>query len=234
MRNGRGGAGRARDQAARLGTEVRVARATLRLSRDVAARRAGVSRSTFERVEAGAPATGIDILAAVTNAVRLDLVLRTYPQRGAALRDSGQMEIASWLADAASPAWRAELEVSAGDHGEAFDVVFWGTDEIIAVEIERRMVDYQAQYRSATRKRDWLGQHHGRRVRLVFAVEDTRRNRATMAPHYQLVDTVLPAGSRAVMRAIKAGAPLGSDGIVWVRRGSSDGRRHPEVTPEAG
>lgn len=218
MGNRRRGAERAFDQAQRLGTEVRVGRATLRISRDDAARRAGVSRSTFERVEAGSPATRLDILAAVTNAVRLDLVLRTYPQRGPSLRDSGQMEIAASLVAAASAAWRAELEVTAGDHGEAIDLVFWGTDEIIAVEIERRMADYQAQYRSVARKRDWLAQHHGRRVRLVVAVEDTRRNRTAMSPHLQLTGIVLPAGSRRVMKAITAGVPLRSDGLLWTRR----------------
>ena len=218
MQKGRGGAERARDQAQRLAGEVRVGRATLAISRDDAARRAGVSRSTFERVEAGSPTTRLDVLAAVANAVRLELVLRTYPQRGPSLRDSGQMEIAGEIAAAASPAWRVELECVAGDHGEAVDLVLWGADEIIAVEIERRMVDFQAHYRSAARKRGWLAQHHGRAVRIVLAVEDTRRNRTAMSPHHQLVGTVLPAGSRAVMRAIRAGVPLRSDGVLWIRR----------------
>ena len=177
-----------------------------------------MSRSTWERVELGLPTTTVRTLCAVTDAVGLDLVIRAYPGTGTSLRDRGQMAIAEYLAGVAHSAWRVSLEVTAGEFGQAIDQVLWGTDEILAVEIIRHMADYQAQYRSVSLKRDWLAAKHERPVRLVLAVEDLRSNRAVLMPHLVLVRSVLPAGSRQIMDALRSGRPLGCDGLAWVRR----------------
>ena len=85
------------------------------------------------------------------------------------------------------------------------------------------MGDFQGQYRSVSLKRDWLARQHGRPVRLVIAVEDLRSNRAAIAPHMSLIGSILPAGSRRIMDAIRSGRPLGSDGLLWVRgHGAAD------------
>jgi len=172
----------------------------------------------LERVELGLPTTTLTTLCAVTDAVGLDLVIRAYPGRGASLRDRGQMAIAEYLARAAHTAWSVSLEVTAGEFGQAIDQVFWGTDEILAVEIIRHMADYQGQYRSVSLKRDWLAAQHGRPIRLILAVEDLRSNRAVLSPHHALISSALPAGSRQVMDALRTARRLGSDGLVWVRR----------------
>lgn len=118
----------------------------------------------------------------------------------------------------ASPKLKVTLEDVAGSTGEAADEVFYGPDEIVHAEIERLMVDFQAQYRAASPKRDYLAQHHARPVRLVLVVEDTDRNRRALAPHLGLIRTNLPADSREVLRALRSGMPLGRDGLVWIRR----------------
>lgn len=179
---------------------------------------AGVAHSTWERVEQGSPATTLTTLCAVTDAVGLDLVIRAHPGKRTSLRDRGQMAIAEYLAGVAHPAWKVGLEITAGQFGQAIDEVFWGPDEILAVEIIRHMADYQGQYRSVSLKRDWLANRHRRPVRLVLAVEDLRSNRTAVSPHMGLISSVLPAGSRQVMDALRSGRPLGSDGLVWVRR----------------
>jgi len=188
------------------------------VSRVDAARRAGVSRSTWERIESGSPTTTLATLCAVTDAVGLDLVIRAHPGRGTSLRDRGQLAIAQYLAAAAHSAWRVSLEEAAGEFGQAIDEIFWGPDEILAVEIIRHMGDYQGQYRAVSLKRDWLARQHQRPVRLVLAVEDLRSNRAALAPHMGLIGSVLPAGSRRVLQTIRTGQPLGSDGLMWLRR----------------
>jgi transcriptional regulator with XRE-family HTH domain len=212
------GAQRADDQARPIGRDIRVARTATGLSRAAAARRAGVSRSTWERVERGSPAVTLRTMCAVTDAVGLDLVIRAHPGRGLSLRDRGQMAIAEYLRAQAHPAWSGSLEVTAGEFGRAIDQVFWGTDEILAVELIRHMADYQGQYRSASLKRDWLAGQHARPVRLVLVVEDLRSNRAVLGPHVALIRSVLPAGSRQVMEALRSGRPLGSDALMWIRR----------------
>ena len=209
---------RARRQAESIGTELRGARATQGLSRLQASRSAGVSPDTVRRVEQGDPGVQLDTLCAVGAAVAIDVVVRGYPGRSPTLRDSGQLEMARLLSSIADSSWRPELEVPAGVHGEAADLGFFGPHEIIDCEIDRLILDLQAQHRRNSAKRDYLNKHHQRPVRLVMVVEDTARNRAVLAPHLLFIRDVLPAGSREVLSSIRSGEPLGRDGLLWLRR----------------
>jgi len=183
-----------------------VARGEHALTMARASRRAGVSPDTQRRVEEGDPGISIATLCAVGDAVGLDIVVRTYRGRGISLRDSGQLEVAEIVCGVAHRSLNPQLEVKAGDHGEACDLGFFGPSEIIAAEIDRLMTDFQAQYRRNVMKREWLAARHHRPVRLVMVVEDTERNRAALAPHADFLRTALPAGSREVLRAFRTGA----------------------------
>ncbi len=187
------------------------------MTRALASVRAGVARSTWERIEEGTPAVTLAALAAAADAVGLDLVCSTYPGREPGLRDSGQLSVAQWIAAQAHAGWRMSLEEPAGDHSEAIDQVLWGASEILAIEIERRLLDWQAQLRRWRLKCDWLAARHSRPVRLVVAVADTPSNRRALAPFASTVSRVLPAGTRAVLAAVRAGEPLGADGLCWIR-----------------
>jgi transcriptional regulator with XRE-family HTH domain len=209
---------RATEQATRTGDEVGLARATLALNRDEVARRAGVSWSTVARVESGDPNVSLDTLCAVAGAVGLDIVVRCYQGRGPSLRDTGQLELAELLREQAHPSWHVATEVPAGPNSEAIDLGLFGADEIIDNEIERMAGDFQGQYRRDNLKREALAAQHRRPVRLVIAVEDTRRNRAALEPHLPFIRAMLPAGSREILSAIRDGRPLGRDGLLWIRR----------------
>jgi hypothetical protein len=128
------------------------------------------------------------------------------------------MALAQAITAAAHPSWQAKLEVpiATGD-ARAADLLLIGPAEVIHVEIERALVDFQAQLRSAQLKRDALAEREQRRIRLVVAVPDTRATRARLAPFRQLVATVLPASSREIWQAIRTGEPLENDGILFVR-----------------
>ena len=188
------------------------------MTRASASRRAGVARSTWDRIEAGDPAVTVAALTAAADAVGLDLVLQTYPGREPSLRDSGQMAMAQSLAGMAAAAWRASFEEPAGEHGRAIDLVLWGPDEILAVEIERQLVDWQSQLRRWSAKRDWLAAQHARPVRLVVMVAETHGNRAALRPFASVTERTFPAGTRAVLQAIRSGTPLGADGLCWMRQ----------------
>lgn len=181
-------------------------------------RRAGVSPDTARRVEAGDPGVQLDTLCAVGAAVGLDIVVQTYRSRPASLRDSGQLEVAEVVCGLAHASLNAELEVAAGDRGEAADIGLFGAREIIDVEIDRLILDFQDQYRRNSQKRDYLAARHQRPVRLVMVVEDTMRNRTAIAPHLAFIRSVLPAGSREILRALRTGEPLFRDGLLWIRR----------------
>lgn len=188
------------------------------MTRVAAARRAGLARSTWDRIEAGDPAVTLAAITAATDAVGLDLVLQAYPGREPSLRDSGQLAMVQAIAEVAASTWRVTVEEPAGEHGRAIDMVLWRSDEIIAVEIERRLVDWQAQLRRWTTKRDWLAAQHSRPVRLVVVVAETRGNRAAVSPFAGVMDRTFRAGSRSVLHAIKRGSPLGADGLCWMRQ----------------
>lgn len=212
------GARRAVEQMARMASELRVARSTLALSQADVAKRAGVDRLTVVRAEAGTPGMEVSTLTAVMTAVGLDLVMNAYPGRSISLRDTGQMQLADQIRRLAAAQWRPQIEESVGEHGRSADLVFYGADEILHLEIERRAIDFQAQLRSALRKWEVLAGRGERPVRLVLAFEDTTRNREALALHADLISSRLPANSREVMRALRGGQPLGRDGLLWMRR----------------
>jgi transcriptional regulator with XRE-family HTH domain len=209
---------RAAQQSARIGEEVRLARVTLGWTHQDVARRSGVAWDTEVRVEDGDPGVGINTLCAVAGAVGLDLTVRAYPGKQPSLRDTGQLELAEVLRSQAHLSWQVQVEVIAGEHGRAIDLVLFRADEIVVTEIERMATDFQAQYRRANQKREALANQHRRSVRLVMAVEDTQRNRAALEPHRTFVASVLPAGSREILNAVRAGHALGRDGLLWIRR----------------
>jgi transcriptional regulator with XRE-family HTH domain len=205
----------------RMGSELRLARATHALSRAAVASRAGVARSTVERIEAGAVDVEIATLAAVLGAVGLDLVLSAYEGQSIRLRDSGQMQIVDQIRRFASGYWRPQIEVAAGEFGRSADLVLFGADEILHLEIERRATDFQAQLRSALRKREALAAKSERPVRLILVFEDIRRNRDAVRTHAGLIASALPAPSREVLYALRDGHVLGRDGLLWLRRRSA-------------
>jgi transcriptional regulator with XRE-family HTH domain len=201
-----------------MGGEIRVARVTLSMSGRSAARRAGVSSSTEQRIELGDPNVSVATLCAVAEAVGLDLVLHAYPGRAPGLRDTGQLDLVEVVRGQAHEGWQPSVELLVGQHGESIDLALFGPREIWACEIERMATDFQAQYRRADRKRAMLAALHQRAIRLVLVVEDTRRNRASIREHEGLVRAQLPAGSREIIAALRTGSQLGRDGLLWLRR----------------
>jgi len=191
---------------------------TLGLTRQQVANRAGVSWATALRVELGDPHLGVETMCAVAEGVGLDVVLRTYPGNQPSLRDTGPMRLVEQLVTQTNPAWQPQVELPIGQHGESIDICFFGPEEIIDGEVERMATDFQGQYRRADQKRQALAAQHRRPVRLVLVIEDTRRNRAALSPHVAVIPTVLPAGSREVLGALRSGRSLGRDGLLWIRR----------------
>lgn len=206
----------ARDLALNIGREVTLARTNLALTVSAAALLAGVAPATQRRVEAGDPSVRVTTLCRVAAAVGLKVWARAYPTGTPSLRDTGQLTIAELLRDAADDGFRTIIEHGLGN-GRSIDLVLLSPTEILAIEIERLLADLQAQYRAADAKRNDLAAAHGRPVRLVIAVEDTRHNRALAREHASLLRSMLPAGSREIMHALRTGRELGRDGLLWVR-----------------
>jgi transcriptional regulator with XRE-family HTH domain len=206
----------ARAMAESIGHEVLLARTNLGLSARAAARRAGVAPETQARVERGDPGVAASTLCRVAAPLGLKVWAKAFPTRTPSLRDTGQLGVAEIIRRGAHATFRVVIEHSLGNL-RSCDVVLFGPTEILHVEIERTMADFQAQYRSAAAKRDELAASHRRPVRLVLVVEDTIRNRRALRDHRGVVQTALPAGSRAVFAALRHGRPLNRDGLLWIR-----------------
>lgn len=212
--------GRARSHylAGTFGRELRIARMNAGLSQVRLAALAGVSQTEVSKAERGRQDISLEARCRLAAACGHELGWRLYPVATVRLRDSGQLALAQAITGAAHHSWQARLEVpvAAGD-GRAADLVLTGTNEIIHIEIERALVDFQAQLRSAQLKRQALASPDGRPTRLVIAVPDTRGSRTRLAPFQQLIAQTMPATSRGIWRAIRSGQPLQGDGILFVR-----------------
>ena len=206
----------AREVALSIGQEVSLRRINLGLTVTAAARRAGVAPETQRRVEAGDPVESLMTMCRVAGPLGLKVWGRGFPAATPSLRDTGQLVIADQIRTLLHPAARCQLEHGLGN-GRAIDMVVYGADEILAIEIERLLADLQAQYRSADAKRIELAQAHQRPVRLVLVIADTRRNRAAAAEHARLVRAMLPATPREILGVLRRGGVLGRDGLLWVR-----------------
>ena len=188
------------------------------MSVEEVARIARVAPSTVVRVVRGDPGVHLDTLCAVATAVGLNLSVKAFPKAQPSLRDSGQLGIAEYLVSTAHSSLRPALEVPVGDpYGRAADLVLFSANEVLHIEIERRIVDFQATFRVAMLKRDALQARHTRPVRFVLAIEDSQKNRQLLAANMTVIRTALPATSTRILRCLRTGGSLGADGLLWVR-----------------
>jgi len=212
--------GRARSAhlATRYGQELRIARTTAGLTQVQLARLARVSQPEVSKAERGSRDISLDARCRLAAAAGHELGWRLYPTATVSLRDSGQLHIAEAIVRAAHPGWRSQLEgpVSADDL-RAADLVLSSEAGVVHIEIERSLVDLQAQFRSAQLKRQALADRDGHSVRLLIAVPDTASARRRLAPVAALIASALPVPSRQVWRDLRAGTLLAGDGILFVR-----------------
>jgi transcriptional regulator with XRE-family HTH domain len=217
------GHARAIQLARRIGTEVRLARMIAGLTQAQVAARAGTSQTKVSRIERGLGTHDLGVISRAAAAVGHELGVRLYPTSLVRLRDGGQLGVARAVVSAMAPPWSSRLEVpvsaQAADR-RAVDVLATHPDEVVAIEIERWLSDFQAQLRAGQLKRDALAERAGRPVRLVVAVRDTHRNRLAVREFASLLEAALPMPSHRIWRALRSGKPISGDGILWVRERS--------------
>jgi transcriptional regulator with XRE-family HTH domain len=221
---------RARYLAGSFGRELRTARMMAGLTQAKMARLAGITQQQASLVERGIGDASLVTRSKLAAACGYELGWRLYPVASVRLRDSGQMALAQAIVAAAHPSWRSRLEVpvAPGDL-RAADMVLTGPAQILHIEIERGLVDFQAQLRSAQLKRDLIALQAQQPVRLVIAVPDRTSTRQRMAPVEQLLIQALPASSQTIWRTIRNGEPLNDGGILFVRASGRPTKRLPRI-----
>jgi len=203
----------------RFGTELRIARVAAGLTQGQLARLAAVSQQVVSRTERGDVGVSLDVRCRLAAACGHELWWRLDPVGTVSLRDSGQMRIAGQLARVLHPSWAVRFEVPIpGGSPRAADMVFSHADEVAEIEVERSLVDFQAQLRAGQLKRQSLAEREEPRpVRLIIAVSDTVATRTRLRPHLDVVSRALPASSRRIWAALRSGEPIGADGLLFVR-----------------
>lgn len=207
-----------------FGRELRIARMSHGLTQRQLARLAGSSQAEVSKAERATVDISLEARCRLAAACGHELGWRLYPVATVSLRDSGQMTLAQAIVVAAHPSWRARLEVpvAPGDP-RAADLVLTGATEIVHVEIERALVDFQAQLRSAQVKRELLAAQDERPIRLVIAVPATKKSRERLGPFDQLIAQTMPIPSRRIASSLRNGEPVGGDGILFVRASPAKG-----------
>lgn len=177
-----------------------------------------MSQQQVSLAERGEGDTSLEFRCRLAAACGHELGWRLYPVATVRLRDSGQMSLAQAIVAWAHPSWKPRLEVpvAPGD-ARAADLVLTGPTQIVHIEIERALVDFQAQLRSAHLKRDALSAGVERPIRLVIAVPETSTSHTRLAPFADLIRQTMPATSRGIWRALRSAEPLTNDGILFVR-----------------
>ncbi len=216
---------RLRELLSYFGRELRIARVSAGLTQEQLARRAGLTQEYVSAVERAVAMPTWGAACRLATAAGNDLSLRLYPTSAVSLRDSGQLELAEVLISQTDRSWRARMEVSVGN-GRAHDLVLDRPEEVVAIEIERLIVDMQGQTRRGQNKRDAFAERESRPVRLILAVPDTRTMRQLVRDHADYLSRVFPIPSRAIWKAIRQGTPVGGDGILFIPRSRELGDPH--------
>lgn len=179
---------------------------------------AQLTQQEVSLAELGTPSVSLSARCRLAAACGHELGWRLYPVATVRLRDSGQLGLAQMITKSAHPSWQVRLEVpvAAGDP-RAADLVLTGTQQVLHIEVERAIVDLQAQLRSAQLKRQELAKEEAKAVRLIIAVPDTPTTRQRLAPFDELMRRALPVPSRRIWHAIRHGEALDGDGILFVR-----------------
>jgi len=213
------GSARARQLAMTFGRELRMARTTAGLTQSQVGRMAGVSQQAVSLAEAGVGEITLPARCQMAAACGTELGWRLYPTATIRLRDSGQLAIAQAIVTRTHSTWQPRLEVpiAIGDL-RAADLMLASAEEVVHIEIERLLVDAQAQIRAAQLKRAAFAEREARPVRLVIAVADTRSTRAQIAGIRSVIQAAFPISSRRTWTSIRTGTPVGGDGLLFVPR----------------
>lgn len=212
------GRARARQLARWFGVELRIARVTAGLTQARLASMVGTSQQEVSRVEAGDVAPSLEIRCRLAAAAGHEVRMGIAPIASVPLRDSGQIALAEAILRGLHAGWASTLEapIAPGDR-RAADVLLSSALERVHIEIERSIVDFQAQLRSARLKRDALAAADARPVRLVIAVPDTRATRRSLGGKDGVIASALPTPSRRIWHGLRNGLPIRGDGLLFVR-----------------
>lgn len=194
-----------------IGRELRLARLNHDLSQRVVASAAGISSSTWSRLEQGAvPGEHVIELARALAVVGCELHLRAYPG-GSPLRDSVHVRLLEAFRRRLGPGVRWHTEVplpNAGDR-RSWDGLAVVQTVRVGVEAETRVHDSQELQRRLTGKR-----RDGNVDHLILLLADTRHNRTFVRSIGEGFRSDFPLSGRDALAALSRSRDPGGSAIV--------------------
>lgn len=218
-------AARARDLRRTLAEDLRRGHEDAGLSQRRVAAIAGLSVSTVHAVENVTFDPGTEVLTRLASALGMDLSMRLYPGTGPPIRDRSQAAMLNALIAIVDPRWRAtpEVPVSQPVRG-VIDLVLDDTygKEVVACEAQSELRRLEQQVRWSRLKAEALrasraGHGHGPDVGRLLLLRSTRRTRAIVAEHAELMSAAYPAGAAEIHAELTGDASWPGDGILWCR-----------------
>ncbi|HET7026609.1 MAG TPA: helix-turn-helix transcriptional regulator [Candidatus Limnocylindrales bacterium] len=201
----------ARAITAEIAREVKLARLGHSLAQADVARAAGISQSTWSRIERG-QASNLTILRAssLLAVVGLRLHARAYPA-GSPLRDDAHGALLARLRGRLHPSlrWRTEVPLALKGDLRAWDATIAGERWSLAVEAEMRPRDLQTLCRRIA-----LKQRDGEMPAVVLLLADTRHNRELVRDHGDDLRVSFPLPGARALELLRAGANPGASSII--------------------
>lgn len=198
---------------AEIGRELRLARLNHDLSQTVAGAAAGISHSTWSRLEHGkVHGTKVIDIARAAAVVGLDLRIKAYPG-GRVLRDEAHVRLLERLRVhlAAGARWTTEVPLPNPGDKRAWDALVRLPGVRIGVEAETRAQDSQELQRRLSAK-----QRDGGVDQVILLLADTRHNRAFLRAAGADFRAGFPVDGGTALRCLAAGRDPGGNAIILV------------------
>jgi transcriptional regulator with XRE-family HTH domain len=218
----------ATDAVVRMAREIRETRETRGWTQATLARKAGLTRPVFGRIERAEVDPGIRQLEQIALALGRPMTLSLSRDPAALPADAGHLEVQELVLAAGRRLGyeaRFELATRPSNPWRSVDVLLSSRARrtVIVVECWNVMGDLGAATRSSSRKRveaaDLALAAWGPAVsaHLVWVVRNVPRNRLLVATYPEVFAARFPGSSRAWIEALVGGGrPPSEDGLVWV------------------
>jgi transcriptional regulator with XRE-family HTH domain len=213
-------------------TRQRLARDLFQIRTDMAgthgqvAALAGIDRSYFSRIEAGAANPSIETLTAIAVALGADLSIRFYPGSGPRLTDRHQARMIETLLRSLSDDWKPHLEVpvSRPVRGVIDVVLERRTDRLlVATEAYSELRRLEQQIRWSREKAGALGSSTLlgpgalSDVSTLLVLRSTASTRELARQFESTLAVAYPARTTEVLDSLRAGSAWPGPGIIWIR-----------------
>ena len=209
-----------------------IGRDLLRLRTDAGATQArvanlaGIDRSHYSRIEAGAANASLETLVAISTTLGADISVRLYPGTGPRLTDRHQARMIETLLRSLGPDWRPHVEVPVSRPARGvIDAVLERAAPRLLVATEayseiRRLeqqIRWSADKAASLGSSDLVGPGPMPDVSRLLVLRSTAATRE-LARHFEAtLRAAYPAGTTRVVASLRDGASWPGPGIVWIR-----------------